>query len=71
LVKKGEDLMAPDAPRPIAAVADLCLVKLLVGPGVTSRGRAIPPDHPISRFTANEQRRIADPKSFSTPGDHA
>ena len=36
LVKKGEDLMAPDAPKPITAAADLCLVKLLVGPGVTA-----------------------------------
>ena len=36
LVKKGEELMAPDAPRPVTAAADLCLVKLLVGPGVTA-----------------------------------
>lgn len=35
-VKKGEDLVASDAPRPITAAADLCLVKLLVGPGVTA-----------------------------------
>ncbi|MGY8635073.1 tannase/feruloyl esterase family alpha/beta hydrolase [Bradyrhizobium sp. 14AA] len=36
LVKKGEELLAPDAPTPITAAADLCLVKLLVGPGVTA-----------------------------------
>jgi hypothetical protein len=36
LIKRGQDLMAPDAPRPITAAADLCLVKLLVGPGVTA-----------------------------------
>jgi feruloyl esterase len=36
LVKKGEELLAPDASKPIAAAADLCLVKLLVGPGVTA-----------------------------------
>ncbi|MGY3149316.1 pimeloyl-ACP methyl ester carboxylesterase [Bradyrhizobium sp. USDA 3397] len=36
LVKKGEELRAPDAPTPITAAADLCLVKLLVGPGVTA-----------------------------------
>ncbi len=34
LVKKGEELLAPDAPKPVTAAADLCLVKLLVGPGV-------------------------------------
>src|SRR3954447_518571 len=33
-VKKGEELLAPDAPKPVTAAADLCLVKLLVGPGV-------------------------------------
>jgi hypothetical protein len=36
LVKKGEELMAPDAPQPVTAAADLCLVKLLVGPGATA-----------------------------------
>jgi len=36
LVKKGEELLAPDAPTPVTAAADLCLVKLLVGPGVTA-----------------------------------
>jgi feruloyl esterase len=36
LVKKGEELKAPDASQPITAVADLCLVKLLVGPGATA-----------------------------------
>src|SRR3954463_6475250 len=36
LVKKGEELKAPDAPQPITAAADLCLVKLLVGPGATA-----------------------------------
>jgi pimeloyl-ACP methyl ester carboxylesterase len=35
-IKKGEDLVASDSPRPITAAADLCLVKLLVGPGVTA-----------------------------------
>jgi len=28
-------------------------------------------DNPISRLTTNELRRTADPKSFSTSGDHA
>jgi feruloyl esterase len=37
LVKKGEELSAPDVPKPpITPAADLCLVKLLVGPGVTA-----------------------------------
>ena len=36
LVKKGEELKAPDAQQPITAAADLCLVKLLVGPGATA-----------------------------------
>lgn len=36
LVKKGEELKAPDAAQPITAAADLCLVKLLVGPGATA-----------------------------------
>jgi hypothetical protein len=36
LVKKGEELLAPDAAKPITAAADLCLVKFLVGPGVTA-----------------------------------
>src|SRR2546429_9269886 len=36
LVKKGEELKAPDAPQPVTAAADLCLVKLLVGPGGTA-----------------------------------
>jgi hypothetical protein len=36
LVKKGEELLAPDAQTPITAAADLCLVKLLVGPGATA-----------------------------------
>ncbi len=35
-VRKGEQLVAPDAPTPITAAADICLVKLLVGPGVTA-----------------------------------
>ena len=35
-VKQGEELLAPDAPKPVTAAADLCLVKLLVGPGVTA-----------------------------------
>jgi hypothetical protein len=36
LVKKGEELMAPDAQQPVTAAADLCLVKMLVGPGATA-----------------------------------
>ena len=36
LVRKGEELMAPDAAQPVTAAADLCLVKLLVGPGATA-----------------------------------
>src|SRR5436853_6109545 len=37
LVKKGEGLAAQDVPKPpIIAAADLCLVKLMVGPGVTA-----------------------------------
>jgi Tannase and feruloyl esterase len=35
-VKQGEALMAPDAPTAVTAAADLCLVKLLVGPGATA-----------------------------------
>jgi feruloyl esterase len=36
-VKKGEELSAVDVPKPpITAAADLCLVKLLVGPGATA-----------------------------------
>ena len=36
LVKKGEELKAPDAQQPVTAAEDLCLVKLLVGPGATA-----------------------------------
>jgi feruloyl esterase len=36
LVKKGEELKAPDASQPVTAAADLCLVKLVVGPGATA-----------------------------------
>jgi pimeloyl-ACP methyl ester carboxylesterase len=36
LVKKGEAITAPDAPTPVTTAADMCLVKLLVGPGVTA-----------------------------------
>jgi pimeloyl-ACP methyl ester carboxylesterase len=37
LVKKGEELAAADVLKPpIVAAADLCLVKLLVGPGVSA-----------------------------------
>jgi feruloyl esterase len=35
-IKKGESLSVPDAPQPITSAGDLCLVKLLVGPGVTA-----------------------------------
>ena len=41
LVKKGEELSAADVPKPpIKAAAELCLVKLLVGPGVTAENDA-------------------------------
>jgi pimeloyl-ACP methyl ester carboxylesterase len=37
LVKKGEELASQDVPKPpIIAANELCLVKLLVGPGVTA-----------------------------------
>jgi pimeloyl-ACP methyl ester carboxylesterase len=36
LVKKGEELKASDASQPITVAVDLCLVKLLVGPGATA-----------------------------------
>jgi Tannase and feruloyl esterase len=35
-LEKGEPITAPDAPTPITAAADMCLVKLLVGPGATA-----------------------------------
>jgi Tannase and feruloyl esterase len=35
-VKKGEALVAVDSPSPITAAGDMCLVKLLVGPGATA-----------------------------------
>lgn len=35
-IKKGENITVPDAAGPITAAADLCLVKLLVGPGATA-----------------------------------
>jgi feruloyl esterase len=35
-VRKGEELLAPDSKSPVKVAADLCLVKLLVGPGVTA-----------------------------------
>ena len=35
-IKKGEALIAQDSASPITAAADLCLVKLLVGPGATA-----------------------------------
>jgi feruloyl esterase len=36
-IKQGEELASQDVPKPpIKAAADLCLVKLLVGPGVTA-----------------------------------
>ncbi|MFI4930136.1 MAG: tannase/feruloyl esterase family alpha/beta hydrolase, partial [Burkholderiales bacterium] len=38
LIKKGEALVAQDSPAPITAAADMCLVKLLVGPGATAEG---------------------------------
>jgi Tannase and feruloyl esterase len=36
LVKKGEQLIASDSPSPVTTAADVCLVKLLVGPGFTA-----------------------------------
>lgn len=35
-IKKGTSLLAVDSPSPITAASDMCLVKLLVGPGVTA-----------------------------------
>ena len=35
-VKKGTPLVAVDSPQPLTAATDMCLVKLLVGPGVTA-----------------------------------
>jgi feruloyl esterase len=35
-IRKGENLAVPDASQPITAAGDLCLVKLLVGPGFTA-----------------------------------
>ncbi len=35
-IKKGETLTAVDAPTPVTAAIDMCLVKLLVGPGFTA-----------------------------------
>jgi Tannase and feruloyl esterase len=35
-VKRGEQLVASDSPSPVTVAADMCLVKLLVGPGVTA-----------------------------------
>lgn len=35
-VRKGEEIAVPDWPTKVKIAADLCLVKLLVGPGVTA-----------------------------------
>ena len=35
-IKAGEKLVAVDSPQPITAARDMCMVKLLVGPGVTA-----------------------------------
>lgn len=35
-IRQGEALVAVDSPSPITAAGDMCLVKLLVGPGVTA-----------------------------------
>ena len=35
-IKKGEALIAQDSAAPITAATDMCLVKLLVGPGATA-----------------------------------
>jgi hypothetical protein len=35
-IRAGEQLVAPDAPGAITAAGDMCLVKLLVGPGFTA-----------------------------------
>ena len=41
-IKQGEALVAVDSAAPIKAAADMCLVKLLVGPGVPSEPRTAP-----------------------------
>ena len=35
-IRQGEALVAVDSPQPITAARDMCMVKLLVGPGVTA-----------------------------------
>ncbi|MDM0041215.1 tannase/feruloyl esterase family alpha/beta hydrolase [Variovorax sp. J22G21] len=35
-IRKGTPLVAVDSPQPITAATDMCLVKLLVGPGATA-----------------------------------
>lgn len=35
-VAKGEQIVAVDSPQPVTAALDMCLVKLLVGPGATA-----------------------------------
>ena len=35
-IAKGDALIAVDSPAPITAARDMCLVKLLVGPGATA-----------------------------------
>ena len=41
-IKAGDKLVAVDSAAPITAAADMCLVKLLVGPGVPSEPRSAP-----------------------------
>jgi hypothetical protein len=35
-IRKGTQLVAVDSPQPVTAAVDMCLVKLLVGPGATA-----------------------------------
>jgi len=41
-IKAGDQLVAVDSAAPITAAADMCLVKLLVGPGVPTEPRSAP-----------------------------
>lgn len=41
-IKQGEALVAVDSTTPIKAAADMCLVKLMVGPGVPSEPKTAP-----------------------------
>jgi feruloyl esterase len=41
-IKAGDKLVAVDSPSPITTAVDMCLVKLLVGPGVRSEPKSAP-----------------------------